>query len=133
MLVAVPTNGQTWLICGGRSFSDSVMFNNAMSDILGMFGCPNTIVHGAARGADAMASQWAKYHACREIAVPADWKTNGKYAGPLRNREMLASHKPQKVIAFPGGRGTADMVRQARDAGVDVIEIQPTPAADVGG
>jgi hypothetical protein len=27
------------------------------------------------------------------------------------------------VLAFPGGRGTADMVRQARAAGVEVREI----------
>jgi hypothetical protein len=29
------------------------------------------------------------------------------------------------VIAFPGRRGTADMVSRARRAGVEVIEVKP--------
>lgn len=32
--------------------------------------------------------------------------------------------KPDLVIAFPGGRGTADMVRRARAAGIEVREIK---------
>lgn len=31
--------------------------------------------------------------------------------------------KPDLVVAFPGGRGTADMVKRARAAGVEVIEV----------
>lgn len=38
-------------------------------------------------------------------------------AGPIRNSFMLALG-PDLVLAFPGGRGTADMVRQASEAGV---------------
>jgi predicted Rossmann-fold nucleotide-binding protein len=33
---------------------------------------------------------------------------------------MLSEGKPDLVIAFPGGRGTADMIRQAKEAGVPV-------------
>ena len=36
---------------------------------------------------------------------------------------MLDEGKPDLVIAFPGGRGTADMVRKANRAGVKVVEI----------
>ena len=60
---------------------------------------------------------------CR--VYPADWKANAKAAGPIRNAEMLADFKPDTVIAFPGGRGTADMVRKAKAAGVRVIEVTP--------
>jgi hypothetical protein len=38
---------------------------------------------------------------------------------------MLDEGKPDLVIAFPGGRGTADMVKKARRAGVEVVEIAP--------
>jgi hypothetical protein len=58
----------------------------------------------------------------REAAFPADWKRHGKSAGPLRNQEMLDA-APDLVIAFPGGRGTADMVRRAKSVNVKVIEI----------
>jgi hypothetical protein len=37
---------------------------------------------------------------------------------------MLDEGKPDLVIAFPGGRGATDMVRRAREAGVETIEIQ---------
>jgi ABC-type sugar transport system substrate-binding protein len=36
---------------------------------------------------------------------------------------MLDEGKPDIVVAFPGGTGTADMVRRARKAGVVVIEV----------
>jgi predicted Rossmann-fold nucleotide-binding protein len=31
--------------------------------------------------------------------------------------------KPDLVVAFPGGSGTADMVSRARGAGIEVIEV----------
>lgn len=36
---------------------------------------------------------------------------------------MLSEGKPSLVVAFPGGEGTADMVRKARAAGVEVVEV----------
>lgn len=39
--------------------------------------------------------------------------------GPKRNRKMLEL-KPDGVVAFPGGRGTMDMIRAATEAGVPV-------------
>ena len=39
---------------------------------------------------------------------------------------MLAEGKPEMVLAFPGGRGTANMVKQARSAGVSVCEVSRT-------
>lgn len=36
---------------------------------------------------------------------------------------MLDEGKPDLVVVFPGGTGTADMVRRAKKAGVEVIEV----------
>jgi hypothetical protein len=36
---------------------------------------------------------------------------------------MLDEGKPDLVVAFPGGRGTADMVSVARAKGIEVIVI----------
>jgi hypothetical protein len=36
---------------------------------------------------------------------------------------MLMEGKPDLVVGFPGGRGTAHMCRIAGEAGVEVIEI----------
>ena len=53
----------------------------------------------------------------------ADWKKYGKSAGCRRNALMLRDGCPDFVVAFPGGRGTADMVKKAKAAGVRVIEV----------
>jgi hypothetical protein len=37
---------------------------------------------------------------------------------------MLEEGKPDLVVAFPGGRGTANMVKQARAAAVKVLEAK---------
>jgi hypothetical protein len=81
------------------------------------------VVQGGARGADALACQWAAMHRVPNQTFEADWETHGSFAGPMRNAAMLAEGKPDLVIAFPGGRGTADMTKKARRAGVKVIEI----------
>lgn len=52
----------------------------------------------------------------------ADWATYGDSAGPRRNQEMVDSGL-DLLIAFPGGMGTADMVRRAKAAGVPVEEV----------
>jgi len=88
-------------------------------------GCPAKVVHGAARGADALADAWGYTMAVPVERVPADWKANGRAAGPIRNQKMLDEHKPTVVIAFPGGRGTADMVARSKKLSeIVVIEIK---------
>jgi hypothetical protein len=124
-LNAIPMNGQTWLICGGRDFADQAMFDGAMSDLIRLKGCPEFIVHGDARGADAMAEAWGKRMGLVTFPCAAHWKLYGKAAGVLRNQAMIDYHGPALVVAFPGGKGTADMVARARRHGIDVAEIQP--------
>ena len=51
----------------------------------------------------------------------AEWHRLGRKAGPIRNQRMLDEGKPDLVVAFPGGTGTAGMVALACKAGVRVI------------
>ena len=133
MISIARLNGQTWLICGGRKFHDETMFNNAMSDLVRLRGMPSRVVHGGAPGADSLAADWGWRHALDVVGVAAQWKAHGRAAGPMRNQRMLDIYKPSFVIAFPGGRGTADMVRRAREAKIDVAEIVAPPAASGAG
>ena len=127
MFNVVFKNYETWLICGGRNFADQAMFDDVMSRLMEMWGCPECVVHGGATGADAMAGKWASQMAIGAIEVKADWQLHGPAAGPIRNELMLTDHKPKRVIAFPGGKGTADMVTRARKRPeVDVAEIKAT-------
>ena len=57
------------------------------------------------------------------MEYPAPWKRFGPSAGGIRNQQMLDEGKPDLVVAFPGGKGTADMVRRAENAGVKVIKV----------
>lgn len=79
------------------------------------------IVSGCARGADTLGIEWAEANGIEVARFPADWHTHGRAAGPIRNQQMLDEGKLDLVVAFPGGRGTADMVRRAKAAGIDLI------------
>lgn len=87
------------------------------------------LIQGGAKGADRMAKLWAHEAGIpvSEFAVtPAEWHRFGKAAGPIRNKKMLREGQPDVVIAFPGGAGTAHMVKIAREAGVEVLIIKET-------
>lgn len=113
------------IVCGGRGYADWMRVFSVLDALKAEFG-PLTVIDGGARGADAWARRWvASNHTdCRRVTVPAEWDKFGGAAGPLRNRKMLKEHAPDLVIAFPGGRGTADMVRQAKRAGVLVRQVR---------
>lgn len=124
------------LVCGGRDYKDYNTVARTLYDLCDEFGLwteedeygnklPKDIhiIAGAARGTDTLAIDWAVVHWTRFTEYPADWETHGKAAGPIRNQQMLDEGKPDLVLAFPGGRGTADMIRRAKKAGVTVREI----------
>lgn len=120
------------LVCGGRSYNDKA----TLWAWLGTFhtsveGPIDVLIHGAARGADSLAAQWAHNHRGRDgspdvmiLQYPALWSKYGNAAGYIRNQQMLDEGRPDLVVAFPGGRGTASMVKLARAAGVRVVEVK---------
>lgn len=107
------------LVCGGRDFDNGALLSFTLN-ALGI----TCVVHGAARGADALAGAWAANHGVEVRAYPADWKAYGRAAGAIRNQQMLTEEEPDLVVAFPGGRGTAHMVRIAREQGFNVKEVK---------
>jgi predicted Rossmann-fold nucleotide-binding protein len=112
------------LVCGGRDYwSPDIYHNLACLNDERRF---STVITGGARGVDEMAAHWAERRGITSEVYPANWKAHGRAAGPIRNAKMIAEGKPDLVVAFKGGRGTADMVRRAKAAGVEVIEIPAT-------
>lgn len=81
------------------------------------------VIQGGATGADEHARTWCYVAGVQCITCLALWEKHGKAAGPIRNQKMLDDFQPELVLAFAGGRGTADMVRRAKAAGVLVREI----------
>jgi predicted Rossmann-fold nucleotide-binding protein len=82
----------------------------------------NTVITGGARGADSHAFRFARQQGRHTLVFKADWSL-GKKAGPVRNQKMIDEGRPDLVLAFPGGKGTADMVRRARETGIEVMEV----------
>jgi hypothetical protein len=80
------------------------------------------LMHGGARGVDARAAKWARDNGVPARQFDADWATYGRAAGPIRNSFMLDA-RPDLVVAFPGGVGTADCVRQAEARGIRVLRV----------
>lgn len=112
------------LICGGRNFTDMPLLVRAL-DIVAAFVPITHVIQGGALGADCLGQMYAENRKIPVTTFRADWRKHGRAAGPIRNQIMLDEGKPDFVIAFPGGRGTADMVERARKAGIPVNEVKP--------
>jgi len=125
------------LICGGRTFAspeDQDPHHYKLQTSYYKDRCfrlyevrkPTLIIHGNANGADKIIGEYLCSTYCiPTVAVPADWKLNGKTAGPIRNRKMLIDWEPDMVIAFPGGKGTTNMIEQAKDFRVEkVVDLE---------
>lgn len=111
------------LVCGGRDFRDRDLAYTTLDNL--HFIEPIThIIQGGASGADFLAFRWAENHFIPSTEYRADWNANGRAAGPIRNQRMIDEGKPDFVVAFRGGRGTADMLRRAKAAGIKTTEIQ---------
>jgi hypothetical protein len=122
------------LVCGGRDFTDqefvirtldrlSLKWPKTPPDEYGNWLPAVTIIAGEAQGVDVHAAAWAMVNHTNYRGFAADWAKHGKAAGPIRNQQMIQEGRPDLVVAFPGGRGTADMVARAKKAGIEVMEI----------
>lgn len=81
------------------------------------------LLHGAARGADNIADAWAKARGVPFQRFHADWNKHKLRAGPIRNRQILDVGRPDLVIAFPGNRGTADMLAACQERHVPSVRV----------
>lgn len=110
------------LVCGGRDCQEVDLIHKTLNAIHAE-GPITLLIHGAAKGADWWAGQWAVSNGIDVCTFPANWAHHGKPAGPRRNTVMLLYSEPNLVVAFPGGSGTADMVKKAKAGGFTVMEV----------
>ncbi len=112
---------------GGRDYNNVDRVEAVLRD-LGI----TELATGACKwgGADLWAEQWARRHEINYRGYPAKWRTYGNAAGPIRNREGIELFTPELIVAFPGGRGTADMLQAARERGYTDDQLLVVTDAD---
>ena len=126
------------IICGSRTWGTAApemtpfevsrvaQERDAVFRVVELLQPDDLVIHGAASGADTLASLYAKRRRDLRIqAHPAQWDLYGWRAGPIRNRAMLEIGKPDLVIYFTIDKdepttGTAHMVKIAKSAHVPV-------------
>jgi hypothetical protein len=106
-------------VTGGRDNYDYQFIDQVLRELLKS---DDVLVHGDGNGVDRIAAQCAKYLGVKTEAHPAAWSSHGRKAGPIRNTEMVHSGLDLLVI-FNGGAGTADMKRQATNAGIPTVQF----------
>jgi hypothetical protein len=135
-------NNLVLIVCGGRDYEDRDQVYLFL-DYIDYMRVIKTIIQGGATGADKLAKEWAESRGKKCIEERALWgyleekgavirtrsdgtQYNAK-AGYDRNLRMLTKHNPDGTVAFPGGRGTADMIKQTIEFGKPVMTLETIP------
>lgn len=114
------------MVTGSRTIDGAAAFGivgGALAAAVSAHGVTE-VLHGGARGVDAIAGHLAGRRGLRVQVMRADWQRHGRRAGMVRNADMVAR------VATAGGRvlaiwdgvstGTAHAITAARRAGVPV-------------
>ena len=112
------------LVCGGRKYTNQLRLFDVLDRLHRIRGPITTVIHGEAKGADRLAGDWAISRDIMIDSYPAQWGKHGRAAGPIRNRQMIEEGRPDLVVVFPGGRGTADMRKRALATKIKVEDVQ---------
>lgn len=116
------------VVAGGRNYQDKKAFDSKLNDVMQRF--PDaTLISGHARGADTLAEVYAAEHNVPIEVFKPEWNTFGRYAGLVRNRQMLeyaAREESPMLVAFWDGssRGTLNSINIARDLGITVEIVE---------
>lgn len=118
------------LVTGGRDFNNRGRVWKDLSRVMAKH--PDMAIwSGQARGADQLAYDFACFFGLDFRGFAARWDRDGKSAGAIRNNRMIAE-KPDLVVAFKGGKGTAHCVNAALKAGIPVWNRASVDEPDTG-
>lgn len=113
------------IVTGGRDYHHVALVQQLLNSlgptVIGVGDCPT--------GVDEFVRDWVKKmeedgRAPFLTVYKADWKTHGKAAGPIRNKAMIDGEAPWFCLAFPGGKGTEDCIKQCKKAGIPVLRVE---------
>lgn len=108
------------IIAGGRKYHEQPG-DRAILDRLHAEFHFTEVICGCATGADTLGAEWAEERGIPICHFRPDWKRFGRLAGIMRNSDMADA--ADALIAFPGGRGTHDMVKKAKSKGLKIFRF----------
>lgn len=115
-----------WIIAGSRHFNNVKYMFSELNRYADMYGYPETVVSGTARGADTCGELWAGKHGIAVKKFPADWNAHGKKAGPIRNNMMAEYAKDNGMLfLFWDGQsaGSRSMLQAAQIRNIPVVQF----------
>ncbi len=107
-------------VAGGRDYTEvSTMRLNLHPYVVEGW----VLITGAQRGADLTAETIWRTWEGSYIGIPAKWALAGRSAGPKRNT-FIARYdpRPDLMLHFPGGYGTANAVKAAESEGIATLQ-----------
>jgi hypothetical protein len=122
----VPPNSpaRSMAIVGSRTFQDYQLLRSTILSNPALNGC-DTVISGGAHGADLLGERFARERGLKVTRLVPDWKKYKRYAGLMRNTDIV--NRADHVVAFWDGvsKGTKDTITKAKRAGklVKVIEF----------
>ena len=117
----LPPPGLRVAFTGGRDYPNHRRVRDVVLGVEPAF----VLVGDCATGADRFVRRAARDAGLPLAVFIAAWERYGNGAGPIRNGVILRHGRPDFLIAFPGGNGTADCVRQAESLGIPVHHVNP--------
>lgn len=110
-----------FIVCGGRGYADRDRVFSVL-DAVHAKCLIHLLIEGGANGADRLSRDWAIDRGIQVATFHANWDYYKGYAGPMRNQAM-ADQRPDGLIAFPGGKGTAGMIKICEEMDIKVMKI----------
>lgn len=79
------------------------------------------VICGHGQGFDQSVLIWAFQKNIPYKPFPADWKKDGKKAGPIRNKAMIKEAEALIAVPFAEGKGTRGTIKLAEEKGIPVF------------
>ena len=109
------------IIAGGRDIDNYEVVKQAIQESGWVH--PTYVIGGGATGVDALGKKWALENVVPYVNVSAKWDTEGKAAGPKRNKRM-AEIGDALVLVWDGkSKGSMSMLNEAKKAGLKIHKV----------
>ena len=82
------------------------------------------VISGGARGVDSLGERYGTEKGIPVKVFPADWESDGRKAGIMRNKKMAAYAEALIAVMFNNSKGTSHMISESIAKGLKVFVIE---------